>query len=152
MLIALVALTVIDSARGRTCARWLLVLCVGGILAVTMLGASAETGVTNLYPGWTIREQLTGDHALGTFNVLGNVVMFVPLGWLVALVAERRRLMGAAIVCVGLSAAIEVVQSFVGRVADVDDMVLNGSGGVFGACVALLVRAARARARQLQRS
>lgn len=95
------------------------------------------------YPGQTIRAQLTGDHALGVFNVLGNVAMFVPLGWLGVLVAERYRFLAAVIAGVGLSAAIEVVQSFVGRIADIDDVILNGAGGVLGACAALLIRAAR---------
>ncbi|GAA0932187.1 VanZ family protein [Pseudonocardia zijingensis] len=145
VLVVLVALAMIDSPRGRTCVRWLLVLCVGGILVVTMLRATAGTGVTNLYPGRTIGEQLTGDHALGLFNVLGNIAMFVPLGWLVALVAPRRRLVGAAVVGVGLSATIEIVQLFVGRIADIDDVLLNGTGAVLGAGVALIIREARAR-------
>jgi hypothetical protein len=156
LLVVLVFLTLIDSARGRTCARWLLGLCVGGILAVTLLGGSAGTGVPNPYPGQTIREQLTNfDHPLGVFNVVGNIAMFVPLGWLVALVAERRRLLIAAIAGFGVSVTIEVTQWLIGRVSDIDDVILNGIGALLGVCVAMLIRPVRAvapRTRSLSRA
>ena len=80
------------------------------------------------------------------FNVIGNIALFVPLGWLLALIVRRRRLLVAAIAGFGLSAAIEVVQSLIGRVADIDDVILNGSGAVIGAGVAILIRAMRDRA------
>jgi glycopeptide antibiotics resistance protein len=145
VLVALVALTVNDSPRARTWARWLLALTVGSILALTLLGSATGTGVPNLIPGWTISQQLTEpDHPLGVFNVVGNVAVFVPLGWLLALVTRRRRILVAAIAGFGLSAVIEVLQSFTGRISDVDDLILNGCGAVLGACVALLILAARA--------
>ncbi|MHA6618353.1 VanZ family protein [Pseudonocardia sp. DLS-67] len=59
---------------------------------------------------------------------------------------SRRGRCGAVIVGAGLSVTIEVAQSFVGRIADIDDVILNGCGAVLGACVELLIRAARARA------
>lgn len=141
LLAVLMVLTVNDSARSRTCARWLIAVVVGGILAVTLIGGPAGTGAPNLYPGRTIHEQLTNvDHALGVFNVVGNLAMFVPLGWLLALVVRRRPLVVAAAVGFGLSLTIEVVQALIGRVADIDDVILNGSGAVLGAGIALLIR------------
>lgn len=66
-------------------------------------------------PGADDREQLANfDHPLGVFNVVGNIAMFVPLGWLVALVAERRRLLIGAIAGFGVSATIEVTQWLIG--------------------------------------
>ena len=136
----LVALTVIDSPRTRTWARWLLALSVAGILTLTLLGSATGTGAPNLIPGWTVNHQLTDpSYPLGVGNVVGNVAMFVPLGWLVALVIGRRRILVAAIVGFGLSAVIEVVQWFTGRISDIDDLILNGIGAVLGACIAVLI-------------
>jgi hypothetical protein len=144
VLVVLVALTVTDSPRARTWARCLLALCVGAILALTLLGSATGTGVPNLIPGWTVSQQLTDpDHPLGVFNVVGNVAVFVPLGWLLALVTKRRPILAAAIAGFGLSAVIEVLQFFTGRISDIDDLILNGGGAVLGACVAVLIRAAR---------
>ncbi|MHA6670210.1 VanZ family protein [Homoserinimonas sp. A447] len=144
VLVALVVLTVIDSPRTRAWARWLIALTVVAILGLTLLGSATGNGVPNLIPGWTINQQLTApEHPFGLGNVVGNVAMFVPLGWLVALVTRRRRILVAAIVGFGLSAVIEVVQSITGRISDIDDLILNGIGAVLGACVALLILAAR---------
>lgn len=144
VLVALIALTVTDSPRSRTWARWLIALSVVTLLALTLLGSATGTGVPNLIPGWTVSQQLTNPrHPLGVGNVVGNVAMFVPLGWLLALVIRRRRILIAAIVGFGLSALIEVVQWFTGRISDIDDLILNGSGAVLGACVAMLILAAR---------
>ena len=141
VLVVLVVLAVIDSARTRTWTRWLTALSVVAVLAVTLSGAPAGTGGSNLVPGRTIVAELTGFAPLGVFNVVGNVALFVPLGWLLALTTARRPLVVVAAVGFGLSASIEVVQSLIGRVSDIDDVILNGSGAVLGACLAQLIRA-----------
>ncbi|MCK9795996.1 VanZ family protein [Isoptericola sp. 4D.3] len=143
VLATLVAVTLADPARSRAWVRGLLAVSVAGVLALTMLGSWDGGGVANLVPGSSIRAGLAGEHALGLFNVLGNVLLFVPVGWLLALAVPRRRVLIAAVAGFGLSAAIEVTQSFLGRVVDVDDLILNGLGAVVGACLALLVRSAR---------
>jgi glycopeptide antibiotics resistance protein len=139
VLVALVALALIDRERARRWARWLIAPTVIVILAVTMLGTATGTGVPNLIPSSTVLQQLTPGHPLGVFNVIGNIAMFVPLGWLLALATRRRQVLVAAIVGFGLSAAIEVVQAFTGRIADIDDLLLNGIGAVLGAVAALLM-------------
>jgi len=148
VLVALVILTMIDSPRSRAVARGLIALTVATILALTLLGTATGTGVPNLIPGWTISQQL-GDphHPFGLGNVVGNVAMFVPLGWLVALVVRRRRIAAAALAGFGLSTLIEVVQGFTGRISDIDDLLLNGVGAVLGAIIAVLILKARSRSR-----
>lgn len=142
-LAVLVALTLSGTARARTCARWLLGLSVAGILVVTLLGPSSGSETTNLIPGRGIYDELVNNpnHGLGVFNVLGNIVMFVPLGWLLAIAATRRRLLLPIATGIGLSMAIEVTQAFIGRAPDIDDVLLNGAGAAAGALItALIVR------------
>ncbi|MFP3940470.1 MAG: VanZ family protein, partial [Thermoanaerobaculia bacterium] len=75
-------------------------------------------------------------------NVLGNVLLFVPVGLATAgLARERRaaaRLAGAVLAGVALSTAVELLQLLVpGRATDVDDVLFNGLGALVGASVLL---------------
>jgi glycopeptide antibiotics resistance protein len=67
-------------------------------------------------------------------NVLGNLAVFLPMGFFVPLL--RRPWTSAfrvALVCMILSLAIETLQYDSGRrVADIDDVLLNTLGGVLG--------------------
>jgi len=141
LVVALLVVTVVDSPRRRARAGWLLGLCIAGVLAVTLVGGSSEPAVVNVEPGHTIIMELYDLHPLGVFNIFGNVAMFAPVGWLIVLVLERWRLVLATVIGVALSAAIEVTQLFVGRVSDIDDVILNGLGAMLGACVGLLLLA-----------
>lgn len=148
-LAVLVTLTLTATARARACARWLVGLSVAGILVVTMLGPPTGSETANLQPGRMIYDELVNNpnHGLGVFNVLGNVVMFVPLGWLLAIVVTRRLLI-PVLAGVGLSALIELAQAFIGRAPDIDDVILNGIGAIAGALIAALVVRMRPRFRR----
>jgi glycopeptide antibiotics resistance protein len=122
------------------------VLLVGAVLAalaVTMVGSVGGIGV-NLVPGAGIRGELDNvNHGLGMLNVLGNMVMFVPIGFLLPL-ALFWRWQKSSVSCVALSVVMEVAQLAVGRSADIDDVLLNAVGGALGAalgvCAAPLLR------------
>lgn len=67
-------------------------------------------------------------------NLVGNVVMFVPLGWLLPVVWEKLRaffktlLLSAFLIC-----TVEAVQYFTALGScDVDDLILNLVGVTFG--------------------
>ena len=72
-------------------------------------------------------------------NVYGNILMFMPIGvllvwlWTSPLIA---RVIMATIAGAGLSLIIELTQLTLGRVADIDDVILNGSGALLGAMLA----------------
>lgn len=84
--------------------------------------------------------------------VVGNVVAFLPLGALVALLARRPSLRLALLVGLAVSAAIEAGQlgvslllGFPYRHADVDDVILNVAGTWIGyGTIASVLRRARA--------
>ena len=84
-------------------------------------------------PGWALPKH---------YGVLLNVVLFVPVGALLAALLRGR--WWAAVLVAGLcSAAIEVVQSrWLERVGDVDDLVANTVGAALGA-LAITLRTRR---------
>ena len=67
-------------------------------------------------------------------NSLGNLVAFMPIGLIPALVQPRATAAWhVALFCLSLSALIEVIQYASGcRVADIDDLILNTIGGLLG--------------------
>lgn len=89
----------------------------------------------NLVPFKTIFQYIFGsseiyagkDWALNRLiNMLGNLVLFFPVGFLLPLVSERfKKLKPALAVGAFISLMIEIIQYFIGRSADVDDVILN---------------------------
>jgi glycopeptide antibiotics resistance protein len=69
---------------------------------------------------------------LPILNLVGNIGLFVPFGLLFPIVSSRRKF--ACTLCAGaaFSLLIEVVQYFIGRSADVDDLILNTAGCCLG--------------------
>lgn len=75
--------------------------------------------------GMSTRKQITQE--------IANVMMFVPLGFIFPAVYKRLRRCRWTILCtMGVSFCIEFMQYFIGRSADVDDVLLNTCGGVIG--------------------
>ena len=69
-----------------------------------------------------------------------NVVMFVPLGFMMPVAFRRMRSFGKTVLSLALfSFAIEFTQYFTGRSADIDDLILNTLGGVLGYLIFFVV-------------
>lgn len=80
------------------------------------------------------------DRPLGLLNVYGNIALFLPIGWLVAVLSTRRPVVLGTLCALLFSASVEVWQMASGWFGDVDDLVLNGLGGLLGAGMATLLR------------
>ena len=65
-------------------------------------------------------------------QVLGNIVLFVPLGYFVSYYCKIKGIVGITIVSLLSSVTIEIVQHFIGRSVDIDDVILNVIGGIIG--------------------
>lgn len=65
-------------------------------------------------------------------NVLGNVLLFVPFGYFVSSILKNKRLFISMLITVITSTSIEVIQMNIGRSFDIDDIILNLSGGIIG--------------------
>jgi hypothetical protein len=119
------------------------------VMALTLLGGGIGREV-DLAPGAGIREQLSNiNRSLGLINLIGNVLMFVPGGFLLV-TALRWTPARAIAVLVAASVAIEVFQYAEGRAADIDDLILNATGAVVGAAIGWFsVRVWRARQQRM---
>ena len=122
-----------------------LALTVGGIIIATLafrMGDRAPVGAgrtIQLQPFEGLRHAAGPDAAgFESANFYGNIALFVPLGiilawllygWLIGRVALAW-LLGAT-----LSASIELTQSTMDRVVDINDIILNSSGAALGACL-----------------
>jgi glycopeptide antibiotics resistance protein len=65
-------------------------------------------------------------------NVVGNFMMFVPFGFFVSYYLKFRRVYGIILMSLIASATIEYTQLVIGRVFDVDDIILNIGGSLVG--------------------
>lgn len=135
----------VRSPRARAVTWVLLGMCVLAILAVTGRGVLGnENGGFSWRLGASISGELrNSNRELGFLNVFGNVLMFVPVGWLAAVLAGRRGFVVGTLAAVGFSMAIEVWQMLSGSFGDIDDVVLNATGGLIGAAVAMAIRGAK---------
>lgn len=65
-------------------------------------------------------------------NVLGNIILFIPFGFLSSYLLKNRHLSVVTILTLIASGTIETVQYYIGRVFDIDDIILNLIGGIVG--------------------
>lgn len=66
-------------------------------------------------------------------QLLSNVGMFIPLGLLLPMCFPKlRRFYKTALVVLAVTTSIETLQYFMGRSADIDDVIMNLAGGMLG--------------------
>lgn len=102
------------------------------VLETTGIGTIWEIG---LYPGMKLQEEINlipfRDGI--SLSMILNVVMFMPLGFLLPLLwKEYQSLVRTAIIGFCFSCGIEFCQLFNRRVSDVDDLLMNTLGAVLG--------------------
>lgn len=91
----------------------------------------ALTGGINLVP---FKEILRYDVGTGGFyqQVLGNILLFVPFGFFASYYTKTKRLGSITLLTILVSLTIELVQKYIGRSFDIDDIILNLIGGIIG--------------------
>ena len=70
------------------------------------------------------------------FEVLANVALFVPLGFLLPVFWERFRWWQVDLICLGTTCVVELVQPLIDGVGDLDDIIANALGGIIGCALA----------------
>ncbi len=85
---------------------------------------------------------LIGKLKLGPWTklmILGNVLMFVPMGILLPLIKENIRNKKIIILGILIPLVIELIQPFIGREFDIDDIFLNFMGIILGYIIYKLI-------------
>ncbi len=108
---------------------------------VTSQDIQAYTG-TNLMP---FREILRYDIGTAGFykQVIGNILLFIPFGFFVSSYCKIKGLGTITLVSFFSSLTIEIVQRYIGRSFDVDDIILNVVGGIIGFLIFIALNAIR---------
>lgn len=65
-------------------------------------------------------------------NVIGNMIMFMPYGFFIAYILKLKKVRTITLLSLLVSITIETTQLVIGRVFDVDDIILNVIGGIIG--------------------
>lgn len=85
----------------------------------------------NLYPFKEILRYRLGSR-LFFKNVIGNLIMFVPYGFFASYFTKNNKGIISFILVAIASISIEFTQLAIGRVFDIDDVILNVVGGMIG--------------------
>ena len=110
------------------------ILCLFQV--VTFQDTTSVTG-NNLIPFKEIFRYSLGSR-LFIKNVLGNVVMFIPYGFFCSYILKENRYLPILVLTLIASVSIETTQLMIGRVFDIDDIMLNTVGGMIGFYIYIL--------------
>lgn len=107
-----------------------------GSIAVKIMdghGIIADRHTLNIIPFNFAKETWIMGERKKITQVIANVLMFVPLGVITPVAFPKTRsLWKTVIYMVSFSFLIEFIQYFIGRSADIDDLMLNTLGGILG--------------------
>jgi glycopeptide antibiotics resistance protein len=77
-------------------------------------------------------------------NVIGNIVIFIPFGYLISdtiyMNTKHKNIIIVLIFVLLTSLGIETTQMYIGRSFDVDDIILNFAGGLVGYISFLIIK------------
>lgn len=111
----------------------LLLLFITYILFLFELVTSRDVYIngTNLVP---FREMFRYPVGSENFNrqVIGNILLFMPFGFFATYYTKIKKISSISFMSILVSLTIEVVQKYIGRSFDVDDIILNVVGGILG--------------------
>ena len=65
-------------------------------------------------------------------NVVGNMLMFIPFGFFTSYFLKLKKVYSVFLLTLLTSITIETTQLLIGRVFDIDDIILNVIGGLIG--------------------
>jgi glycopeptide antibiotics resistance protein len=127
--------------------RRLAILSVSlGICIVTLIPVQAGLLETLRSASFPAQSVSLGFRTFSVFDALQNILLFAPLGYLLAAGPQGkspRGLWQAAFACFALSAAVECAQAWIpGRFPSCWDVLFNTAGGIIGARALPLARSA----------
>lgn len=72
-------------------------------------------------------------------NVLGNMLIFMPFGLFISYILKSKKIFPITLITLITSITIETTQLIIGRVFDIDDILLNVLGSLFGYYLFVLI-------------
>jgi glycopeptide antibiotics resistance protein len=98
----------------------------------------------NLYPFMDIVGAYAGGGSMLSSQFMLNIAMFLPFGLFLPFVFPTRfnRAYKVRLIALFATLAIEILQYFLGRAADIDDVIANTLGGIAGFAVYVLLQRA----------
>lgn len=91
----------------------------------------ASFGTSNFIPFKEIFRYTFGSR-LFVKNIIGNILLFLPYGYFISYYLNSKKVKEVLILTIIVSITIELVQLNIGRVFDIDDVILNTLGGTVG--------------------
>ena len=107
-------------------------------------------GGFNLVP--SLIKALSGELTIGSWvktMLIGNIAMFLPLGFFLPFVTERVNRKNIFVVSIAVPFIVELLQMIFGRSFDVDDLICNFIGIVAGFFIGFAIKTSSRRASQL---
>ena len=104
------------------------------VLLLYQLLTNVETNTSggyNLIPFTEISRYKFGSD-LFIYNVVGNIMIFIPFGYFVSGYIKASKVSHILAVSIISSLTVEVVQLQIGRSFDIDDIILNVGGAIIG--------------------
>ena len=75
-------------------------------------------------------------YAVGSYkfmkNIVGNILLFIPYGFFSSYYLNNKKIGTNVMLCLIATFCIECIQYYIGRVFDIDDIILNVFGGFIG--------------------
>jgi|GEM_PF-2052985 len=139
--------------KTTACHELCILLFVGYTAFLLSATLNLETIWVCLFHGWPLPERVPfeGTISISLFSGLhtvwdcimlcGNILLFIPLGYFIALLWEKAAWWVPTILGVCLSLGIECIQLHIGRTFELEDIVLNVCGAFLGWLLIFFLRA-----------
>ena len=85
-------------------------------------------------------------------NIVGNILLFIPFGFFTSYYLNNKKTLPSLITALIVSACAEGIQYHIGRIFDVDDIILNVLGGFLGYLLYICLNAIKSRLPKFMRS
>lgn len=107
------------------------------IIYIFLLASIISYGELNLASGINLvpfteilRYELFSE--LFMLNVVGNIILFAPLGYFIGHYIKTKKVLLVMLISTLVSFCGEMLQRYIGRTFDIDDIILNVTGAVLG--------------------
>ena len=120
-------------------------------LYVVVTGQDINYGGINLIP---FKEMFRYEFGSYKFikNIIGNILLFLPYGFFSSYYLNNKKISTNVILCLVASMSIECIQYYIGRVFDIDDIILNVLGGFCGCLLFVALSAIKSKLPKFMRS